>query len=322
MTSNGYCLACESDRILPTRANTRARDFECESCGHPYELKSGLKPFGKKIVNGAFSSMIGRIEDESVSSFLLLRYSSFNITDLVAIHRSLVTREIIQERKPLSPSAMRAGWVGCNILLSCIPPEGRIPLIRNGVALPKRRSRALFSAIESLGKKSASSRSWSRSLLTCLHRLPVTTFTLKDAYSFEDELSLLYPENNTVRPKIRQQLQVLRDAGLVVFEKRGNLQSGLSSKRYWGGVVMTVDLKIDWFLNRYRCEYCFHAWDDAWSSMCDDACPVCDTTMTPFKCVDLSRVPNEVELDGAKCYLPLPLWPPDAARYIQSKWEG
>lgn len=222
MAGNGYCLACESERILPTVANTQARDFECQACGHPYELKSALKPFGRKIVDGAYASMIRRIESKSVPSFLLLRYSqSSTVTDLVAIHRSLITREVIQERRPLSPSARRAGWIGCNILLGGIPPEGRIPLIQNGIVVPKESSRAIFAATERLGTQAVESRSWSRALLNCLHQLPTPRFTLEQAYRFERELSLLYPENKNVRPKIRQQLQVLRNAGLLVFEGRG-----------------------------------------------------------------------------------------------------
>ena len=42
-------------------------------------------------------------------------------------------------------------------------------------------------------------------------------FTLEDMYGFEGRLAALYPGNNNVRPKIRQQLQGLRDAGLVAF---------------------------------------------------------------------------------------------------------
>jgi type II restriction enzyme len=219
---NGYCLACDSDQIFQTAANTQARDFECHDCGHPYELKSALKPFGTKIIDGAYASMIRRIEDGSVSSFLLLRYSQSSVvTDLVAIHHSLITREVIQERKPLSPTAKRAGWVGCNILLGGIPPEGRIPLIQNGIPVLKENSRAVFAATERLGKHSIKSRSWSRALLNCLHRLPTPRFTLEQAYRFEREFSSQYPHNKNVRPKIRQQLQVLRDTGLVIFEGGG-----------------------------------------------------------------------------------------------------
>jgi type II restriction enzyme len=46
-------------------------------------------------------------------------------------------------------------------------------------------------------------------------------FSLDDAYAFEDRLQRLYPGNRNVRPKIRQQLQVLRDRGWLEFTGRG-----------------------------------------------------------------------------------------------------
>lgn len=45
--------------------------------------------------------------------------------------------------------------------------------------------------------------------------LPVGEFTNRDAYAHEEEFSQKYPENQNIRAKIRQQLQVLRDAGLI-----------------------------------------------------------------------------------------------------------
>jgi hypothetical protein len=38
-------------------------------------------------------------------------------------------------------------------------------------------------------------------------------FTLDDVYAHEAALSALYPGNNNIRSKIRQQLQVFRDPG-------------------------------------------------------------------------------------------------------------
>jgi len=43
-------------------------------------------------------------------------------------------------------------------------------------------------------------------------------------YRFERELAALYPRNHNLRPKIRQQLQVLRDAGLLKFEGQGTYE--------------------------------------------------------------------------------------------------
>ncbi|MGA3145606.1 MAG: hypothetical protein ABSF10_21630 [Verrucomicrobiota bacterium] len=46
-------------------------------------------------------------------------------------------------------------------------------------------------------------------------------FTTADAYAFERELAELHPDNDHIKEKIRQQLQVLRDAGLLVHLGRG-----------------------------------------------------------------------------------------------------
>ena len=46
-------------------------------------------------------------------------------------------------------------------------------------------------------------------------------FTLSEVYAFEPRLAALYPGNHNVRPKIRQQLQVLRDAGWLEFVRPG-----------------------------------------------------------------------------------------------------
>jgi len=46
-------------------------------------------------------------------------------------------------------------------------------------------------------------------------------FTLDDMYRFENYHGELHPENHNVKPKIRQQLQVLRDAGIIEFIARG-----------------------------------------------------------------------------------------------------
>jgi type II restriction enzyme len=48
---------------------------------------------------------------------------------------------------------------------------------------------------------------------------------LSDSYGFEGHLTWLHPHNRNVRTKIRQQLQVLRDHGIIRFigGKRDNI---------------------------------------------------------------------------------------------------
>ena len=59
-------------------------------------------------------------------------------------------------------------------------------------------------------------------VLTVVRSLRRTQFALDDVYAREDKLSRLHPDNRHVRDKIRQQLQVLRDKGLVEFLGRGS----------------------------------------------------------------------------------------------------
>ena len=47
------------------------------------------------------------------------------------------------------------------------------------------------------------------------------TFTLKQMYSFVDELQVKHPDNNHILDKIRQQLQFLRDKGIIEFKGNG-----------------------------------------------------------------------------------------------------
>ena len=44
---------------------------------------------------------------------------------------------------------------------------------------------------------------------------------LQDMYSFEKDLSAIHPENKNIKPKIRQQLQFLRNKGYHEFVEAG-----------------------------------------------------------------------------------------------------
>ena len=58
--------------------------------------------------------------------------------------------------------------------------------------------------------------------MSCVDLIKKETFSLEDVYKFEEKLKLKYPSNNFIKDKIRQQLQVLRDKGIIEFISRGN----------------------------------------------------------------------------------------------------
>lgn len=223
--ANGYCLRCDSDTLAPTSANTKSRDFLCKDCHHAYELKSTRGTFSTRVLDGAYSAMVKAIREGNTPTFLLLEYSaSWSIRGLRAIHPSLITETSVEARKPLGPAARRAGWTGCNIMLSAIAVEGQIPMIHNGIPQPKREAREAFSRLENLSALPYKARGWAATTLNLLNRLPNVDFEIAEVYRFESELKGLYPNNHNVRPKIRQQLQVLRDAGLIRFLGRGRYE--------------------------------------------------------------------------------------------------
>ena len=127
-----------------------------------------------------------------------------------------------EKRKPLSATARRAGWVGCNIVLTNIPDVARVPIIVSGITQRPSDVRRQFRHLRPLADLNVEERGWTLDVLTVVRSLGRTQFVLDDVYAKERELGRLHPDNRHVRDKIRQQLQVLRDKGLVEFLERGN----------------------------------------------------------------------------------------------------
>src|SRR5439155_22986991 len=65
------------------------------------------------------------------------------------------------------------------------------------------------------------SRGWTADVLGCVRELRRSFFSLTDVYAFERRLARLHPRNRNIRPKIRQQLQVLRGHGVLEFLGNG-----------------------------------------------------------------------------------------------------
>ena len=63
---------------------------------------------------------------------------------------------------------------------------------------------------------------WKRDVLEIIFSIPTTEFTLADVNAYIDVVQAKYPDNNTIKDKIRQILQQLRDLELIKFESRGH----------------------------------------------------------------------------------------------------
>ncbi|MDP2226489.1 MAG: DpnI domain-containing protein [Moraxellaceae bacterium] len=218
-----FCPACGRE-LHSLKANQPVADFECGQCRRQYELKSKAGLFGKKIVDGAYATMMQRLSDESAPNLLLLSYekTSFKPLGFFAIPSRFFRPVAIEKRKPLSDSARRAGWVGCNILLGEIPLAGRITYIQHQSMRPKAQVMEEWRMADDIAQARLETKGWLLDVMLCVDSIGKPAFTLADVYRFETHLAARHPGNNFVRDKIRQQLQRLRDIGYLHFTGRGH----------------------------------------------------------------------------------------------------
>jgi len=211
------CLKCSTRPLQPTAENTKSRDFFCRNCEEPYELKSKSSPFTRWVTNGAYATLLETITAGRTPNLLLLEYDPIEryVTRLQAVHRTLLSPIAVVARKPLSPTARRHGWQGCNIDLGTVAESGRVPIVWNRTILPWPTVVGAWSRFDFMVKIRPESQGWVRDVLACVKSLPDHTFRLEDVYCFERKLAELHPSNQHIRPKIRQQLQILVAQGVV-----------------------------------------------------------------------------------------------------------
>jgi len=219
-----YCPNCGHLDIDKYGNNKPVADFFCANCREDYELKSKKDSVGTKIVNGAYRTMIQRLQSTNNPNFFLLNYDLRNLSVLnfFVIPKYFFVPEIIEKRRALSRTARRAGWVGCNILLQSIPQTGKIFFVKNRQIEPKKNvianwQKTLFLKEE----REISAKGWLLDVMNCVEKLGDKDFTLDEVYTFESFLDKKHPENKHIKDKIRQQLQVLRDKGYLEFIERG-----------------------------------------------------------------------------------------------------
>jgi type II restriction enzyme len=218
-----YCANCASPKIECLPRNTPVHDFSCPACRAPYQLKSQSKPLRGRIVDAEHAQMCRAIREDRTPNLLVMHYdlANWRVRTLILIPRFAFSLAAIERRRPLGPQARRAGWIGCNILLDSIPADARLMLIENGKLIDPAAVRRKYKRVKPLAAIEPSERGWTLDVLAAVRSLGKQSFTLSEVYALEPSLAKLHPGNRHVPDKIRQQLQVLRDARLLDFVDRG-----------------------------------------------------------------------------------------------------
>jgi type II restriction enzyme len=221
---NLYCPRCSSNRIDTLPSNTPVIDFQCPKCNSGYQLKSATHIFRNKLTDGAYSQMHAAILRGNTPNLFLLHYqlNPLSVASLLFIPDFAFTLSALECRKPLAATARRAGWIGCNILLHQIPQDAKIGVIKEKRPVPPGDVRRAFQKLKPLASLKPETRGWTLDVLNAVRSLNKSEFSLAEAYAFEISLAELHPDNHHIQPKIRQQLQVLRDVGLIEFLGQGS----------------------------------------------------------------------------------------------------
>ena len=223
VSENLYCPSCLSESLESTKPGTKVVDFRCPECAESFQLKSKAHRFHDKVVDSAYQPMIQSILTSTVPNFVFLHYQSkqWIVRDLFLVPRYFLSPAFVERRPPLKPTARRSDWVGCNLRLSALPQDARIHVVKNGIEIPSQGVREGWRVFSFLKDSDSESRGWMADVLACIRDIRKPEFGLRDMYAFEERLGALHKDNRNVHPKIRQQLQVLRDRGVLEFLGRG-----------------------------------------------------------------------------------------------------
>ena len=218
-----YCPNCLNPHLAPAKTNTKVVDFSCENCIHDFQLKSKKGRIANKINDGAYRPMIERIQANTSPDFFFMQYApeEWIVKNIFLVPRFFMNTTIIEKRTALSSHADRAGWIGCNILFSKLPDEARIAVVVDEKLADPGRVQKKYKALDFIDSKNYLERGWVSDVLYYVRRIGKTQFSLSEVYRFEEELKEIHPGNYHVRDKIRQQLQILRDRGILRFLDRG-----------------------------------------------------------------------------------------------------
>lgn len=173
-------------------------------------------------MDAGFDAMMQAVQSDDNPNLLVMQYSAaWKVSNLLLVPSFFFSASSIEKRNPLGPTARRAGWVGCNILLSAIAPEGKLHIVSNGAPTSATTIRQKYQHLRPLSQLEATSRGWTLDVLNVVSQFRSRPFELSEVYQFEAHFAVLHPENHRIREKIRQQLQILRDLNLLQFLGRG-----------------------------------------------------------------------------------------------------
>lgn len=111
---------CNQVALQKYKTNEKSKDVKCENCASELQIKATKATKKKqsclKLLGAEYKTTCASIKEQNVHYLVFLyteKGESFEINDIVFIHREHINDGCVIPRKPLSATARRAGWQGC-----------------------------------------------------------------------------------------------------------------------------------------------------------------------------------------------------------------
>ena len=128
--NNVKCVRCNNHNFEKCKINEKSKDLICISCNQKYQIKSKCVTQNQftniqckntfKTIGGEYSTTLNNINENIDYLIILYEKQSYKIINILYIKNENINSHCIIPRKPLSLTAKRAGWQGCNIVFDNI----------------------------------------------------------------------------------------------------------------------------------------------------------------------------------------------------------
>jgi type II restriction enzyme len=116
------CPICNEKSLIKHKANEKSKDIECTKCKCQIQVKTTKYKKSEcttlKLLGAEYKTTCSSVKENNIH-YLILMYSEiagkYIINKIYFVDCKDINESCIIPRKPLSLTAKRAGWQGCNL---------------------------------------------------------------------------------------------------------------------------------------------------------------------------------------------------------------
>ena len=119
------CPLCKETSLQKYKTNEKSKDIKCEACTGQFQIKATKhtkkNQSSLKLLGAEYKTTCSSIKENTIH-YLVVLYSfvhnKYTMDDILFIDCANINESCIIPRKPLSSTAVRAGWQGCMLVFT------------------------------------------------------------------------------------------------------------------------------------------------------------------------------------------------------------